>query len=415
MAGGMQFMLVAMIPVSVWAIAGTAMVRALAFPLGYLFFAVPFGEFMVPTLMDWTANSAIAALRLSGVPVFREGLTFSTPTAHWSVVEECSGINYLIASVVIGVLYTHLTYRSTWRKVVFVGLFILIPLIANGFRAYLIVLLAYLTNNRLATGVDHIWLGWVLFGVVMLLMFWAASFWREEHVATTSTESTTGTPIGATTGDSRVFAAVAATILVVSVWRPVAAWVDNAVARQPVQLSAITGANGWNAAGVQLIDWEPEFGNFSASRSQVFSKTGEDVGVSIMFYRNQDEHRKLITSANQLVKSRNARWRVATHGRAEVGVGKDRLSVKTTEFTDGSDRIVAWHWYRVGGRLTASDVLAKVYIALSKLSGQGDDSALVVIYTRKKDRSGSENLVLANFAADMGDAVQRTLSEAEAR
>ena len=92
-AGGMQFMLVAMIPVSVWTIAGTAMVRALAFPLGYLFFAVPFGEFMVPTLMDWTANSAIAALRLSGVPVFREGLNFSTPTAQWSVVEECSGIN----------------------------------------------------------------------------------------------------------------------------------------------------------------------------------------------------------------------------------------------------------------------------------------------------------------------------------
>jgi len=139
------------------------------------------------------------------------------------------------------------------------------------------------------------------------------------------------------------------------------------------------------------------------------------MGVSILFYRDQDEHRKLITSTNQLVKSGNGRWRVATRGRTEVGVGEERLSVKTTEFTDSGDRIVAWYWYRVGGRLTASDILATVYIALSKLSGRGDDSALVVIYTRKKDRSGSENLVLGKFVADMGDAVQRTLSDAEAR
>jgi EpsI family protein len=341
-------------------------------------------------------------------------LSFSTPTAHWSVVEECSGINYLIASVVIGVLYTYLTYRSTLRRVVFVGLFVLIPLLANGIRAYLIVLLAYLTNNRLATGVDHIWLGWVLFGVVMLLMFWAASFWREDELATTSPQSPSPPPAASTT-DSRVFIAVAATILVVSVWRPAAAWVDNAVPRQPVQLSAIADASGWSTTGAQLVNWEPDYVNFSSRRFQVFTKGGEDVGVSIMFYRNQGEHRKLITSTNQLVKSGSPRWRVATSGRTETAVGKERLRVKTTEFTDGSDRIVAWHWYRVGGRLTASDILAKVYIALSKLSGQGDDSALVVIYTRKKDRSGSESRVLADFAAGMGEAVQRTLSDVEAR
>jgi EpsI family protein len=191
--------------------------------------------------------------------------------------------------------------------------------------------------------------------------------------------------------------------------------VDNAVAHQPVQLAAMTEANGWTPARSQLIDWEPDYANFSTRRVQTFSKGGEDVGVSITFYRNQGEYRKMVTSSNQLVKSRNARWRVVARGRTEVAIGKERLSVKTTEITDGTDRIVAWHWYRVGGRLTASDILAKVYIALSKLHGQGDDSALVVIYTRKKDRGGSEDLVLADFAAGMGEAVERTLSEAEAR
>ena len=42
--GGQQFMLVTAIVFTIWAVAGTAVVRVLAFPLAYLFLAVPFGE-----------------------------------------------------------------------------------------------------------------------------------------------------------------------------------------------------------------------------------------------------------------------------------------------------------------------------------------------------------------------------------
>lgn len=410
--GGKQFMLAAMIPVAVWAIAGTAMARALAFPLAYLFFAVPFGEFMVPALMDWTANFAIGALRMSGIPVVREGLNFSIPTGSWSVVEECSGINYLIASLAIGTLYTYLTYRSLLRRIVFVGLFVAIPLIANGIRAYLIVLIAYLTDNRLATGVDHIWLGWVLFGVVMLVMFWAAAHWREDDLAATAPSP--DARVASSAPNSRLYAAVAATIVVGSMWRPVAFLIDAPSARPAVALPAVSPMGGWVPSGSPLVVWEPEFASSNATLSQVYDKGGDRVGLRVLFYRDQDDQRKLITSANQLVKSGNAQWRIATSGHADVKVADLEVRAKMTEFTNGTDRIVAWHWYRVAGRLTASDILAKAYLAFSRLAGRGDDSALVVIYTRKRDRSESEKQVLAEFAADMGNAIQRTLGEAEA-
>ena len=76
---------------------GTAMLRALAFPLSFMFFAIPFGEFLMPQLIDWTADFTIAALRLTGIPVYREANSFVIPSGHWSVVEACSGIRYLIA------------------------------------------------------------------------------------------------------------------------------------------------------------------------------------------------------------------------------------------------------------------------------------------------------------------------------
>ena len=106
-----QFSLVIMIPLTAWAILGTEAVRALAFPLFFLVFAVPFGEFLEPPLMEHTADVLIALLKLTGIPVYREGQYFTIPSGSWSVVEACSGLRYLIASVTLGVS-VRLSYLS---------------------------------------------------------------------------------------------------------------------------------------------------------------------------------------------------------------------------------------------------------------------------------------------------------------
>ena len=107
--------------------------------------------------------------------VLREGTTFAIPTGRWSVIEECSGINYLIASVAIGTLYAYLTFRSLTRRLAFIALSVAVPLVANGVRVYLIVIAAHLSNNSFGAGVDHLVLGWVLYGAVLLALFWIGS------------------------------------------------------------------------------------------------------------------------------------------------------------------------------------------------------------------------------------------------
>jgi exosortase A len=174
-----QYALVAMVPALVWAILGTHVGIAILFPLLFLLFAVPVGEFLLPPMMNFTADFTVAALRITGIPVFREGNFFSVPSGSWSVVEACSGLRYLIASLTLGCLFAYLTYRTVWRRVAFIALSIVVPIIANGFRAYLIVMIGHLSNNKLATGVDHVIYGWVFFGFVMLLLFWVGSRWHE--------------------------------------------------------------------------------------------------------------------------------------------------------------------------------------------------------------------------------------------
>ena len=177
-----QLAWVTLLVAGVWLLLGDHITRRLAFPLAFLYLAVPIGEFLMPTLIEWTADFTVAALRASGVPVVREGMQFEIPTGTWSVVEACSGLRYLIASATVGVLYAYLTYRSMGRRIAFVIASLIVPLVANWLRAYMIVMIGHLSNNRLAVGVDHFVYGWLFFGLVMLLLFWIGTLWREDPI-----------------------------------------------------------------------------------------------------------------------------------------------------------------------------------------------------------------------------------------
>lgn len=178
-----QLAVVTMLPVLVLLIFGWDVFRALLFPLLYLYFMVPFGEFLIPRLQDITAYIAVRALQLSGIPVFWEGWYFAIPTGSFEVAEACSGIRYLIASLSLGTLYSYLIYTKTWKRIVFIILSVIVPLVANGLRAYVIVIIAHLSDFRLATGIDHIVYGWLFFGIVITLLFWIGSIFKDDEIS----------------------------------------------------------------------------------------------------------------------------------------------------------------------------------------------------------------------------------------
>ena len=101
-----QLTLVVMLIGLVWTVLGLKIVYALLFPLAILFFAVPIGEFLIPTLMDFTAYSTVTALRITGIPVLLEGQFIYVPSGTWEVAKACSGLRYLIPSVVLGCLFS---------------------------------------------------------------------------------------------------------------------------------------------------------------------------------------------------------------------------------------------------------------------------------------------------------------------
>lgn len=419
-----QLAFVAMLVLAVPLVIGLPATRLIAFPLGFLFFAVPIGEFVMPKLMDWTATFTVFGLRASGIPVYQEGLHFVIPSGRWSVVEACSGVRYLIASITVGTLYAYLNYQSLKRRLIFVGVSILVPILANWARAYMIVMLGHLSGNTLAVGVDHLIYGWVFFGVVMMIMFAIGLRWREHEPlhATGSAQHRQEKVRAANDGGGRRFALAACIVLAVAMAPRGAllALEDDTELLPPALPAQTLEHGGWRlTTGEALTDWQPAFVNPSATRNAVLTNGEKRVGVFIAWYQNQGYERKLISSENVLVKSSDPVW-------AEVGSASKRVTLEDASITvkastlrgnAGSvgaepERLKVMHWYWIGGRLTVSDHLGKLWQALLRLTGQGDGAAAVFVYAPDNQPPGGD-AILNEYLAQGGANISLLLRQAQ--
>jgi exosortase A len=404
---GQQYAMTAMIPAAVLAIAGRRVAWALAFPLAFLFFAVPFGEAFLPRLMDWTANFTVAALRLTGIPVYREGNFFSIPSGHWSVVEACSGLRYLIASVTIGTLYAYVTYRRWWKRLAFFALSIIVPIAANFLRAYMIVMIGHLSSMKLAVGVDHFIYGWVFFGIVIGLLFWLGSYWRDiplrvpPEVRAVANKPSTAATAGAALG----------VVILVAIGPLYAAHLDRRSGGQAaVILASPAGASGWTLAADELTDWRPRYAGATASVFQVYRKGDKSIALYVGYYRHQRQGAELISSQNTVQAPPG--WRQVASAVRNESMGSGALKLRETHLRSPAKRLLVWEWFRIGDRELSDPFLAKALLARDRLLGRSDDSAVIILAAPYEARPEAAAESLRQFAREMRPSLHVVLAPA---
>ncbi len=402
-----QYAMTAMLPAVVVAIAGRRVARRLAFPLAFLLFAVPAGDALLPRLMEFTADFTVGALRLTGIPVYREGNFFAIPSGRWSVIEACSGLRYLIASVTVGALYAYLNYRRFWKRALFVALSIVVPIVANGARAYMIVMIGHLSDMKLAVGVDHFIYGWVFFGMVILLLFWLGSFWRDP-VPVSRMEAFGALGFTRSSRGRLAFAALSVLALGAA-WPLYAAYLDSPSRQRPVpEFGTPNGAAGWTAEPKPTTDWRPRFVGAAASAFQVYRKDGHTVALYIVHYRNQRQGSELINSMNTIAGPGQSGWSSVGESSRVENVGT-ALPLRQTLLRSRAQRMLAWDWYRVSGRELSNPYLAKALLARDKLLGRGDDAAAVVVAAPYAERPQAAQEALRQFVRDMQPSIDAAL------
>ena len=391
-----QYFAVAAIPVAVWAVLGNAVGRQLAFPLGFLLLGVPVGEILIPPLIDFTGAFTVAGLRLTGVPVLQEGNQLTLASSRWSIVEACSGLRYLIACVTLGILYAHLTYRSWFKRGLCVLASVIVPIIANGFRAYMIVMLGHLSDMKLAVGVDHLIYGWVFFGVVVLLFFWVGSFFREDIVEPAERVVVDGA--SRSVAGRRFVLAGVAVVLVAAVWPAWAARAENYAVQLPSTLSLPAAAGGWAPVDIPPTGWQPYYVGADVEAARTYERDGDWVGAHVACYGAQRQDAELVNSSNTLVAPKDSSWRRVSTSERVVMLARGAHDVSESVLEARGPKFLVWKWYWVEGTSTVSPYRAKLLEMTGKLAGSPPLACGITVFTPDDDFAESRLTEFLNQA-----------------
>ena len=406
-----QFAFVGIVITAMASILGWQVSKFLAFPLLFLFFAVPMGEDLIPPMMEFTATFTVEALRLTGIPVYRDGLWFSLPTGNWSVVEACSGVRYLIASVTLGVMYAYITYHTLWKRLLFIVMSAVVPILANGLRAYMIVMIGHLSDMKYATGVDHLVYGWVFFGIVMFILFWVGSYWQEKqepprHVAP---------PLSHKAEKLAPHTILLTTVILLSTAFAVYATdrVENMETQMAGALKAPSEAGTWRLTET-TVPWSAAHLPTEHKIEAVYDNGSTNLQLYVVLFPHQRQGYEAINSQNQLTEELR---RSVNEGRRLVASGDETFAVNLTRATvwvNGREQeYLVWQWYRVAGHNLINRYQGKAWEAISRIyPGRADGAwiALAVPLT-DDDKVGTENL-LADFATHLIPEINNAIDNA---
>jgi exosortase len=153
---------------------GFAALRAAAFPLLFLLLMVPLPDVVLDrtiyALQSGSTEISYLIFQLVGTPVSRHGFLLSVPGVTIEVAKECSSIRSSIALFITCLLAAHLYLRTTWKKLVFVVLGLLLSVVKNGIRITTLTLLSVYVDPGFLYGRLHRQGGFVFFLIALLIL-----------------------------------------------------------------------------------------------------------------------------------------------------------------------------------------------------------------------------------------------------
>ncbi|ATY31804.1 exosortase A [Sphingomonas psychrotolerans] len=385
--------LVLMLQGAAVSVLGLNVSRALLFPIAYMGFLVPFGDFLEGPLQSITVAMVMPMLHLFGVPATVDGVLITTSNGYFEVAEACSGAKFVIAMIAFGVLVANVCYVSWPRRAAFLAMALVVPVIANGLRAFGTIYAAWWTSVEAATGMDHIVYGWFFFAAVMAVVLAIGWKWFDRDPdAAWFDPLRLQAPVAA-----RAQAAVTAllALTVASLFLGWSSWIAARASPLPTQFE-LPQIPGWQRVGPSTIaPWSPNYpGADHLLIGHYADPQGRSVDLAVAVYGSQHEGKELVGFGIGAIRE-NDRWvRIAdlpelSGGHALRMTGPGRVERVTVS------------WYRVGETLTGSDKRVKFETLKTKLLG-GDQAAVAVLVSAEQGRDESAQTAIGDFLNALG-------------
>ncbi len=371
---------------------GPVVVRGLLFPLFYLFFLVPFGEELVPQLQTVTAKMSMFFLGIVGIPAQIEGVFITTPVGMFEVAEACSGVKFLVAMAAYATLVSNVCFKSMKRRIPFLGMALVVPILANGFRAFSTIWISELTGSTaFAESFDHIIYGWVFFGVVMFLVMALGWRWFDRRADELWLLNLRDETPSTSTPFLKIFAALTLISGIIG-----AEHLLSTMGRHPMPAKVdLPEIAGWKRVPIaQHYPWRPRF---DAADHLLWGEyengAGQRIDLFVALYAWQEERRELVGYAQGAFDPRT-RWSWANETSAPPNGRAERI------FAPDTVREVA-SFYWTGGTLTGNAATVKMEALKARLLGQ-DQAAAAVLVSAEESSSKPSRAAIDAFLTSFG-------------
>lgn len=379
---------------------GPRVATGLLFPLGYMLFLVPFGDELVPALQMITADIVIWLTHLSGIPAVIDGVFIDTPVGLFEVAEACSGVQFLVAMLALGVLIAQTCFRRWLRRAAFLVFALALPILANGVRAWGTIYIAQFQGIEFAEGFDHIVYGWVFFAFVVAVLLAVSWRWfdRDPEEASIDPEALRRSALlgrleRASLAPNTALGGVLAIAVAFGLWASFAA---RAEAPMPPQI-ALPEVPGWERVAYEpAIAWEPRAsGAAHRLMARYRNAAGDEVDVFYALYPAQDDTRDASAyGEGALVPGTPWRWVEPGHGSAEAN--RDVL------LAHGELVRLAETSWRTGDLTTGSAARFKLATMRDRLLLRRRPTMTLILSVEERPVPEAARIV-DQFAAAMGD------------
>lgn len=345
-------------------------------PLFVIVFALPVWDYLNGPLQALSSLAVGRFLTMLGIPHFFTGNLVDLPNGSFLIENGCSGLGLLLTSLSLAAVLLLTSVSSSGQKLLVVVGAVLVALVANWVRIAIIVQQGYVTDMESSLIVDHLWLGWVVYAVLMMpLLLYAAgrlptSDPSTDGAAAVSSQARYRSPVWL--GFAMAVGLIAALI---AAQRALTNPVDPALAQTMVaQLQAGLTQQGYQIEGCDdpcVSAWQPEFtapdlrAAFQVDGGHALSKP---IFVQTAIYLSEKQGKELIYFAN---KPRGA---LAITARQSNATSED---LRGTQF---GRPFLLRYWYEVDGERHTAPMQVKWLQLKSKLQ-RSHAAAFVGLFT----------------------------------
>jgi len=360
---GIQIGYLLLLPPLLWGVIfaalGRGAARAAAFPIAFLYFAIPIWDYANPLAQWGTVYAVRGLLELTGIPVYFQGNLVQIPAGIFEIESGCSGLHFIIVAISVAALLGELR-QDGWRgRVRWILLALALAVITNWIRVYIIVLAGHLTHmQHYIVKTSHYGFGWGLFAITLVILLLI-----ERRTPLSGAQPRTTAPqAGAAIAGSRAWlpAAAAAAILVLPL-------LFNAAIESRLrdsEASALGASQPRDVAGWRYVDssgddWKPV--QTAADYEQRWNFVRDQQAVSLYFawYREQLNRKKLGGFSNRPA----GEARILAQSSAEIG--GERFALLRVE--QGGSQSLLLLQYRVGERSFSSATRAQFWYSWQAL------------------------------------------------